>query len=93
MPAWSCARTRSRPPGIVLGPVGGGRYAVYRVMGPYGGIGPAYRRLFGERSPHSGESMADGPRMEIYRNSPMDTSQQNLATELCVPLGPAKSPG
>ena len=74
------------PPGIELGPVGGGRYAVYRLLGSYDGSGPAYRRLFGEWLPHSGESMADGPCMEIYRNSPMDTSEANLATDLCVPL-------
>ena len=74
------------PPGMVLGPVGGGRYAVYRLVGPYDGIGPAYRRLFGEWLPQSGESMADGPCMEIYRNSPMDTSVGHLATDLCVPL-------
>ena len=36
------------PPGIVLGPVGGGRYAVYWVQGPYEGISRAYGRLFGE---------------------------------------------
>ena len=36
------------PPGIVLGPVGGGRYAVYRLTGPYDGIDGAYRRLFEE---------------------------------------------
>ncbi len=39
--------------------VGRGRYAVHTLKGPYGGIGPAFRRLFGEWLPRSGKT---GPR-------------------------------
>ena len=73
-------------PGIVLGAVGEGRFAVYRLKGPYEGIGPAYRKLFSEWLPGSGESMDDRPCMEIYRNSAMDTPAESLSTDLCVPL-------
>ena len=85
----ACVELRTReepPPGIVLGPVGGGRFAVYRLTGPYDGIAAAYRRLFGEWLPGSGEKRADGPRMDLYRNAQADTPPEKLVTDLCVPL-------
>ena len=75
-----------RPPGIELGPVGGGRYAVYRLKGPYDGIAEAYRRLFSEWLPQSGESVDDRPCMELYRNTALHTRAAQLVTDLCVPL-------
>ena len=74
------------PPGIGLGPVGEGRYAVYRLTGPYEGIARAYGRLLGEWPPGSGESAADRPRMELYRKWTTDTAPEHLSTDLCVPL-------
>ena len=85
---------QSPPPGIVLGPVGGGRYAVYRLTGPYEGISWAYRRLFETWLPGSGETQGARPCMELYRNSSKDTAPNLLVTDLCVPLrdGQAGSP-
>lgn len=74
------------PPGIRLGPVGEGRYAVYRLNGPYEGIARAYGRLLGEWLPGSGESAADRPRLELYRRSTTDTAPEHLSTDLCVAL-------
>ena len=74
------------PPGIALGPVGGGRFAVYRLSGRYEGIAPAYRTLFEKWLPGSGESKADRPCMELYRKSREDTPPEHLSTDLCVPL-------
>ena len=74
------------PPGVVLGPVGGGRYAVHRLVGPYEGISEAYRRLFGQWLPGSGESMDERPCMEMYRRTQADTPPEQLVTDLCVPL-------
>lgn len=74
------------PPGIGLGTVGGGRYAVHRLVGPYEGISGAYTRLFCEWLPGSGESPGDGPRMEIYRKTRAETTPDKLVTDLCVPL-------
>ena len=74
------------PPGIVLGPVGGGRHAVHRFVGPYQGIAKAYSRLCNEWLPGSGESLAEGPRMEIYRKTRADTRPDRRVTDLCVPL-------
>lgn len=81
------------PPGIVLGSVGGGRYAIYRLVGAYAGIGKAYGRLLGEWLPGSGESMEEGPCMEIYRKSQGDTPPEKLVTDLCVPLKANSSSG
>ncbi len=85
----ACVELRTReepPPGIVLGPVGGGRFAVYRLTGPYDGIAGAYRRLFEEWLPGSGEKRADGPCMELYRHAQTDRPPETLVTDLCVPL-------
>ena len=80
-------RTKEEPPlGVTLGPVGGGRYAVYRLKGHYEGIAPAYRRLFRDWLPASGEALDERPCMELYRNTPVDTPADQLVTDLCVPL-------
>ncbi len=92
----ACVELRTNkepPPGILLGPVGAGRHAVYRLKGPYEGIGPAYRKLFSEWLPQSGESMDDRPCMEIYRKSQMDTPPEHLSTDLWVPLRAANARG
>lgn len=68
--------------GIALESVGAGRYAVH----PYRGIAPAYRRLFREWLPNSGEAVDDRPCMEINRNSPPDTPEAEFVTDLYVLL-------
>ena len=79
--------TRERPPpGIELEALGGRRHAVHRLVGPYEGIGEAYRRLFDEWLPGSGETAAERPCMELYRNSPAKIAATYLITDLCVPL-------
>ena len=75
------------PPGIKLGPVGGGRYAVYRLVGPYEGIPAAYRRLFDTWLAGSAETADDRPCMELYRRLQSDTAPERLMTDLCLPLG------
>ena len=90
----ACVELRTNeepPPGIGLGRVGGGRYAVYRLVGPYEGISDAYARLFAEWPPGSGESPGDGPRIEIYRKTRAETPADKLVTDLCVPLREPKS--
>ena len=71
----ACVELRTEeepPPGIELGSVGGGRYVVYRLTGPYDGIAGAYRRLYEEWLPGSGEKPADGPCVELYRHAQTD---------------------
>ena len=72
--------------GIVLDSISAGRYAVHTHRGPYRGISPTYRRLFKEWLPDSGEAVDNRPCMEIYRNSPLDTPEAELVTDLYVPL-------
>ena len=76
----------SPPPGIDFEAVGAGRHAVYRLVGPHEGIAGAYRRLFEEWLPDSGEVTAERPCMELYRNTPAEVTTEHLITDLCVPL-------
>ena len=62
------------------------RHAVLTFTGPYAGLPAAYDQLFAVWLPESGETPADLPSFEIYLNSPMDTEQDKLVTELCLPL-------
>ena len=85
----ACVELRTEeepPPGIELCAVGGGRYAVFRLVGPYEGISAAYARLFDEWLPGSGASTDGGPCMELYRSGPAGTPAEQLVTDLCVPL-------
>ena len=74
------------PPGIELTAVDGGRFAVYRLVGPHEGIGPEYRRLFDTWLPGSSETVAQRPCMELYRNTPGEMENVHLVTDLCLPL-------
>lgn len=63
-----------------------GRHAVLTFTGPYSGLPAAYDQLYGVWLPASGETPADAPSFEVYRNSPMDTPQEALITEIHLPL-------
>jgi AraC family transcriptional regulator len=63
-----------------------GRHAVLRHVGPYAGLPAAYDQLFGIWLPASGEEPADSPAFEVYLNTPMDTAQEALVTEIHLPL-------
>ena len=64
----------------------GARHAVLTFTGPYAGLPAAYDQLFAVWLPTSGETPANLPSFEIYLNSPWDTPQDKLVTELCLPL-------
>jgi AraC family transcriptional regulator len=63
-----------------------GRHAVLTFTGPYAGLPAAYDQLYAIWLPESGEEPGDSPSFEVYLNSPMDTPQEALVTEICVPL-------
>lgn len=63
-----------------------GRYAVLRFKGPYAGLKAAYMYLYGEWLPKSGEEANDQPPAEIYLNSPMEVTPEELLTDIIVPL-------
>jgi AraC family transcriptional regulator len=63
-----------------------GRHAILRYTGPYAGLPAAYEQLYRGWLPTSGEVPADSPPFEHYLNTPMDTAQEDLVTEICLPL-------
>ena len=65
----------------------GGCYARVRYEGPYADMKEAYRWMFGVWLPQSGHEPADAPVIEEYLNSPVDTPQTKLLTDILVPLG------
>lgn len=63
-----------------------GRYAVMHHAGPYSGLFAAYRYMYGDWLPKSGEELGDHPPIEVYLNNPACTAPDDLRTEVCLPL-------
>jgi len=66
--------------------IGPGEYAVASHRGPYDKLSGTYARMCGEWLPDSGLELSSAPALEFYRNSPMDSSPENLLTEIYLPL-------
>lgn len=64
-----------------------GRYACTVHRGSYRTLGDTWARLMGEWLPRSGYRVGEGPSYERYRNTPADVPEDQLVTELYVPLG------
>jgi AraC family transcriptional regulator len=63
-----------------------GRAAVMRYRGPYASMHAAYRWLFGQWLPSSGEAPGEHPVYEAYLNHPHDTAPADLLTDIYLPL-------
>jgi AraC family transcriptional regulator len=63
-----------------------GRYACALHRGSYKGLPQAWSELLGQWLPLSGHRLGPGPRYEIYLNTPMDTAEEELRTQLYLPL-------
>jgi AraC family transcriptional regulator len=74
------------PAGLSEMRIPGGRYACTRHVGPYEELGDAWARLMGQWLPQSGHRLGEGVSYEIYRNTPADTPNDELHTELYIPL-------
>ena len=72
--------------GVEIVEAPGGRYARHRHLGPYSEIAEAFQRLHREWLPASGHQPDDRPALDICRNDPRVTPQQELATDLLLPL-------
>lgn len=70
--------------------VGGGEYAVFRHVGPYEKLNETYHAFCAGWLPTSGRELRTGPALEMYRNSPMNASPDQLITDICMPLEPAR---
>jgi AraC family transcriptional regulator len=62
-----------------------GRWAIYRLVGPYQQIGVSFDRLFEEVEAKQYELRA-APCMEIYRNDPAKVPPAEYLTDLAVPI-------
>ena len=64
----------------------GGRHAVLHHQGPYVELSGAYRWLYGDWLPRSGEEVADRPAFDAYLNDPRTLPPAQWRTDLCLPL-------
>jgi AraC family transcriptional regulator len=69
-----------------------GLYARTTHLGPYRRLGDTWSRLMGEWLPRSGQRVGSGWSYEVYRNNPQDTPQDDLRTDLYLPLAEAADP-
>lgn len=74
------------PEGLETMTVPGGDYGVHRHVGSYAGLKDKYAWLYGTWLPSSGREPKKAPPLEIYRNSPTNTPEDQLITDICIPL-------
>ena len=74
------------PEGLVTYNYPGGRFAVLTHHGPYALLSQGYDWLYSKWLPSSGATVRDVPCSEVYLNSPLDTAQAELLTEICLPI-------
>ena len=64
----------------------GGRHAVLHHQGHFSELGGAWRWLYGDWLPRSGEEVADRPGFDAYLNDPRTLPPAQWRTDLCLPL-------
>lgn len=69
-----------------------GRYARHRLAGPYARINAAVNSIYTRWLPGSGYEPDDRPALEHYLNSPRDTPQARLITDLLIPIRSTTTP-
>jgi len=74
------------PEGLEIYDYPAGRFAVLTHQGPYALLSNGYDWLYNSWLPASDEAVRDQPCSEVYLNSPIDTPQQELRTEICMPI-------
>lgn len=77
---------RAMPDGLTEHKLSAGRYACAIHHGGYKSIGDSWARFMGEWLPQSGHRVREGLSFEIYRNTPMDTAEKDLITEMYLPI-------
>lgn len=75
------------PVGLAEATIPAGRYAMTVHHGSYATLGDTWARLMGEWLPQSGNRLgAAGAAFEVYRNTPESVPEDQLETELYMPL-------
>ena len=74
------------PRGLAERVVPAGRYAIMRYIGPYSSMHAAYRWLYGQWLPSSGEEPRDHPIIEEYLTDPATTPPVDAVTDILLPL-------
>ncbi|MDP4185667.1 MAG: GyrI-like domain-containing protein [Bacteroidota bacterium] len=64
----------------------GGKYAIFKLKGPYTLLADAYDYIFGKWVSENGIELGERPPFEKYLNSPDDTKPEKLETEIYVPI-------
>lgn len=67
-------------------PLAPGRYAVFTHQGPYSTLHQAWRGIYRDWLPASGEHLRDAPPMELCLNNPKTTPPPDLLTEIWIPV-------
>jgi AraC family transcriptional regulator len=74
------------PEGLVEARLPAGRYACTLFVGPYEQLGEAWARLKHQWLPSSGRRGRPGVSYERYLNTPGEVPDEQLKTELCMPV-------
>jgi len=64
----------------------GGKYAVFKLVGPFTLLAPSYDYIFGQWIPENRIELRDDPGFEKYLKSPDSTPSEELETEIWVPI-------
>lgn len=85
----ACVTLKSdvKPDGIVgFKTIKGGKYAVFKLVGPYTLLAPSYQYIYGTWVPENGVELRDEPGFEKYLNTTDKTAPEKLETEIWVPV-------
>lgn len=85
---WPLPPGQALPEGLAEAEAPGGWYAVAVHPGAYDRMGETLGRILENWLPHSGFRRREGPVVERYLNDPRETAEEDLRTEVCVPVSP-----
>ena len=85
---WALLPGYPAPEGLAESESPGGWYAVAVHEGGYDRLGETLRRIREEWLPHGGFRRREGPILERYLNDPRETAEEDLRTEVCLPVAP-----
>lgn len=85
---WAIQRGAPLPEGLNETEAPGGWYAVAVHEGAYDILYRTVDKILQEWLPYGGFRRGDGPILERYLNDPRETPEENLRTEVCLPIQP-----